>query len=198
MCSLSTDYYLWVWALNTSCLFMLQHRVTTCKHSIGNIEHGTGIDLQLVPVRCKLLRTHLQGSMKDNLKQNWKSVRKKKVEYFVFCFTTFHNLHSEVTWGHAHTHRSVLFAHRGEWGCVSSSHESRPLSLSPSCLSSSHVFSCHIIVSISLCVTCGCAYIVHKHKMCYVNVLDFYYIQYILCITYVFINSVEDRCTSTE
>lgn len=181
----------------------IENIVCQVNSPVSALEHGTGIDLQLVPVRCKLLLTHgLNAEHKFPYRDQWriaktklKIIEKKKGRTLCILFT-FHNLHGEDIWGHA---QICLVRIQGRMRvCFPQSRESASVSLSPSFLSLSHVFSCHIIVSISLCVTCGCAYVVHKHKMCYVNVLYFYYIQYILCIAYVFINRVEDRCTSTE
>lgn len=134
----------------------IENIVCQVNSPVSALEHGTGIDLQLVPVRCKLLLTHgLNAEHKFPYRDQWriaktklKIIEKKKGRTLCILFT-FHNLHGEDIWGHA---QICLVRIQGEWGCVSPSHESRPLSLSllPSCLflMSSAVTS----LSLSVCV----------------------------------------------
>lgn len=73
----------------------VSHRKHVCQVNspVSALEHGTGIDLQLVTVRYKLLLTRgLNAEHKFTYRDQWrianwklKISEEKKVEYFVFC-----------------------------------------------------------------------------------------------------------------
>lgn len=126
----------------------IENIVCQVNSPVSAIEHGTGIDLQLVPVRCKLLLTHgLNAEHKFPYRDQWRIAKtklkiseEKKGRTLCILFT-FHNLHGEDIWGHA---QICLVRIQGRMRvCFPQSRESASVSLSflPvsfSCLQLSH------------------------------------------------------------